>query len=336
MSFFSALADVMELIKSNHPDLGNRGFAHLANVCGIDQSPFELPNGLSIRKATASESQTLHAMLEILRTRLEHLPGGRNPYEALISAVETQPGVQSIRIVQLPKQEWRYHVIDFSGSNHGLLNLTASSVLTKSRLKLGPSIMGHSLGMGPAMIDKIHHGFWDDVQRSDDDLLCLSTDNLEDLRYVLEKLANTSPETQYVHDAIGRFQQLDSIPKASPLRFLGVVSVLESLITHLPDKKDPYDSLTRQVRQKMLLVGNRAKLPFPYDLFAPGVGHDTLWTKLYDYRSKVAHGGAAEFSGNLQCLKGPAVALEFMTCVTTSLMRQALEEPQLIADLKVC
>ena len=113
-------------------------------------------------------------------------------------------------------------------------------------------------------------------------------------------------------------------------------SILESMITHAPDPKDPYDSLTRQVRQKMLLIGRRCLIPVPYDVFDTGASPDTLWTRLYEYRSKIAHGAPTDFSDKLQCLKNSEAALAFVARATVSVMRQALEEPDLITDLRAC
>ena len=74
----------------------------------------------------------------------------------------------------------------------------------------------------------------------------------------------------------------------------------------------------------------------PYGVFDTDESPDRLWTRLYEYRSAVAHGATPNFEGRLKCLRDHATALEFISCATVALMRQALEEPDLIADLKAC
>jgi len=57
----------------------------------------------------------------------------------------------------------------------------------------------------------------------------------------------------------------ESIRRGSPARFLAYFGVLESLLTHKPDPKDPYDSITRQVKKKLTLLEHQnrhqAKMP---------------------------------------------------------------------------
>jgi hypothetical protein len=229
-------------------------------------------------------------------------------------------------------------VITFEGMNDTLHRYAEASCLTRTRLVLGPSVLAfpNSRGRGFGGNADSLKSFLDDATHTDAAFITLRESDIEDLRTVYRTITNKGAEIPHLKDAMSRFAQLDRIPKESPLRFLGYVSILESLITHAPDPKDPYDSLTRQVRQKMILVGRRAKLQLPYALFGDDVKPETLWTRIYEYRSAVAHGVTPDFGKRLSMLKNQSVARDFICQATVTVMRQMLEEPELIADLRMC
>jgi hypothetical protein len=67
------------------------------------------------------------------------------------------------------------------------------------------------------------------------------------------------------------------------------------------------------------------------------ISSDTIWAKMYELRSLLAHGRTPDFSKDkLDCLKSFQVAFDLLRDVTRSVARYALEDPQLIADLREC
>jgi hypothetical protein len=62
-----------------------------------------------------------------------------------------------------------------------------------------------------------------------------------------------------------------------------------------------------------------------------------VWTALYEYRSRVAHGVRPNFNDrDLRILRGPIEAEVFARVAARALMRHTLEEPELVKDLKAC
>jgi hypothetical protein len=57
---------------------------------------------------------------------------------------------------------------------------------------------------------------------------------------------------------------------------------------------------------------------------------------MYDYRSRVAHGGVADFTGKLRILRNHEEALKLVKDTTKAVIRHALKEPQLLIDLREC
>jgi Apea-like HEPN len=340
----SLLGELFDLVSANHPGLpGDAGFALLANVAALDGiESQELLPGIVVRRAEPNEIETLRTMLELYRPG-PPLSHARNPYETEVEITETgPPHGRSYVTKDLPKELWQYHVIAYTGSRaeETARDLVTATLLTDSHLVLGPAVgtehwesgFGRSLaGCGPAFAR-----LWDELCVSDEALLHPRAEELQEAAEVYERLDRFSDERTDLHAVLRGLEQLDFLPAHSPLLFLGYISVLESLITHRPDPKDAYDSLSRQVRQKMLLIGRRSRLLIPYELFDENVPANTLWTKLYDYRSRVAHGAVSDFQGQLQALRNPETALEFVRRATVAVARQVLEEPELLADLREC
>jgi hypothetical protein len=128
---------------------------------------------------------------------------------------------------------------------------------------------------------------------------------------------------------------LDAVPPQSPLKFLGCFAILESLLAHSPKPTDPYESITRQIKNKLALVNHRCTPSIEYD----GLGSktsETIWTKMYDYRSRLAHGRDVTFDKDLKALVSGDRALKLVRDSVKAVIRQALIEPQLIVDLRDC
>jgi hypothetical protein len=134
---------------------------------------------------------------------------------------------------------------------------------------------------------------------------------------------------------IAQMLDLDALPHESPLLFLGYFAILESLITHQPRPTDTIDSITRQVKQKVMLLDNRWQPRIDYRPFGENKP-DTIWKIMYSYRSCLAHGAKPDFKGDLQLLGDPDRALNPLKQTVKGILRQALIEPQLILDLRNC
>lgn len=312
------------------------GLRLLANVkrIAVDE-PFEIAPGIRVRPAWDDEALALRELLA------NFIPANlfyryRNPYETRLEHEDIAPGHTRMHIHDLPAGEHRYCVAEFTGVD------TSSLVLELSALTIREIEEGITIHFGS------HPGFsWhprgrqqpilEEASKDDDVLLTLERSHLEDLRSVFAKFKKHSDEGVGLLPALDQFGELHAIPKLSPLRFLGYVAILESLITHQPNPTDPHSSLTRQVTNKMLLLGRRCHLRLPYDYF--GTQHElkAIWKKLYAYRSAVAHGVPVDFNkGEFKMLGSAEQALSFIRDSTAAIMRHALDEPELIVDLRAC
>ncbi|PKM08391.1 MAG: hypothetical protein CVV14_04290 [Gammaproteobacteria bacterium HGW-Gammaproteobacteria-4] len=127
------------------------------------------------------------------------------------------------------------------------------------------------------------------------------------------------------------FSEILIIKGHNELTILALFSVLESVLTHNP--RGEFDSIGHQIRTKIALVANRSDLEIDYSVFG-STSSDTIWKKLYDLRSKIAHGSEVSFSGPLQVLNDAYLVEKFMFSALRAILRFAVKEPQLVTDLK--
>jgi len=165
-------------------------------------------------------------------------------------------------------------------------------------------------------------GFFRNVTRAD----------IEETKAIMSQLELGDAQIQ---NLARQLQGLKGLPHDSSLRFLGYFALLESVLTHSPKPEDRYDSITRQVQKKLSLLNSRWARKIDYGPFA-GATHEKIWSKMYEYRSKIAHGGTADFSNDLKVLKGVSEALTLIRETVKSVLRHALLEPQLLRDLREC
>lgn len=154
-------------------------------------------------------------------------------------------------------------------------------------------------------------------------------------------LVSHNKEFEFIDKALNYFGLLNRLPEDSELKTLGYFIILESLLTHKPDPKDITESLTRQIKTKIALLNNRFEKRLDFQKF---FGFDKtkfdekkIMATLYNYRSNIAHGSESDFSDkNLNLLKSPELAKEFIFILTQKVLVYALKEPQLMVDLKNC
>lgn len=322
------------------PDLVSRytgkpdgGFALIANVETIDASVEVLP-GLTLRRAEPHEAATLHEFLRHSPSTVWPM-SDPNPYETRLIVEHVGENQQRFHWQPLDEHEFKYVVAAFIGSNAQAHHLVERSPLTSFELELGPafiSIAGGSGYIGGPDMDRTLQS----LQRDETPFLRLDQQAVAALHDVYTRYDALGDSRIGLRATLDQYNQLKRIAPTSPLRFLGYVAIIESLITHKPDPKDPYDSLTRQVRQKMLLLSRRFCLKLNHDHYFPSATPKTVWTQLYAYRSDVAHGVKPDFTRTLKVLRGPTQALDFIRAATRSVMRHALDEPDLVADLREC
>ncbi len=318
-------------VRNPLPEEVGENYAFVMNIwelTGLDR--YELAPGHVLRRATPDETA-------VVKSTLARLAGG---YARLVEYFwEQRWPQQGSTIERAPEPEWRYFVIVFNGRSLKTLNsIQGASDLASCELEVAFTILGdraagpsHELTYIPR---RLFHVL--DSARSDEAFFYpLSRNDLDTIVGIRQKLEAHDERLINVGRLVQQMSDLKAVPHESPLRFLGYFTILESLLTHTPKPSDPYDSLSRQVRKKVALLDHRWGRPLDYSPFGD-TPPDRIWTKMYTYRSLLAHGAEASFTGELQILGSHDRALRLIRETVKSIIRQALEEPQLLVDLREC
>ena len=300
-------------------------FAFVMNVSRFTEfETLELAPGHHIRRANKEEIDEIRKMIESLG-RIQPFSGGA--WESCWSADGSQKE-------KLEPERWRYFVIAFRGNNLTFHKLSNACILSSAEPDVGPMWFKSKMeGMGwhsERLIQSM-----DDAAFSRDYFIDLCKKDVEEIIEIHGRLSEHNHTIVDLDQVVNQLKDLKALPRKSDLRFLGYFAVLESLLTHLPKPSDPYDSITRQVKKKLVLLNSRFPESIDYASFGDA-NADTIWSKMYQYRSQIAHGASPTFTGELQILQSPEQARALVIATTKAVARQALREPRLIADLRDC
>lgn len=299
--------------------------------------PFDL-GGWMIDRATAEEVNlirpTLHSLSE-LTTR------ARSPkYEASIA---TQlEGRASFYRFDLPIDAWRYTVVRPVGeqmdTRHELIQALR---ICPSDLRLAGWVDWYENQSQSIHFDvaETSHYFsrllWTDPTPVIEDFT--RSREIYELRCALDD--EKYPE---IARALALFVQLDQLNDSMDAKLLGHFTVLESLLSHAPDKYDPVDSITRQLKRNLVLLDHR--MPpnenLELDQFGKSATGEQVISKLYSIRSAAAHGGSNEVAVKWLDDRTPSGwswsdnINGYVRKLTQRVLVAALREPQLVSDLR--
>lgn len=295
-------------------------FAFVMNVSQlVGVSSFTLAPGHELRRATSQE-------VEIIRTTIARLVP---PSHMILNRWEGSypPGA-----IVLPESEWRYFVIAFSGPNGTVGDLGHAFDLAPLELEIAFTRMGNAVVYNHT---RLYHVLTSDWIPAPSFFREVSASDIAAIQSIHSQLQDHDKKIIDIRHLVTELSQLKGLPHGSPLRFLGYFALLEALLTHVPKPSDPYDSITRQVQKKLALLTHRWSHGLDYAPFGEAT-HDTIWSKMYSYRSRVAHGELPTFTGELQLLRDHDTALALIKGTVKAVMRQTLTEPQLVIDLREC
>jgi len=265
-------------------------------------------------------------------------PGERNPYVTAITNRERSEGSESYDVEPLSEDAWLYFVLEDHATSS---NMRAHAFADASLLTPWPIEIGFSAG-GSGEDGGLHMGFHHSIESAfeaepETTMLTLTAERLSVLSTTFERWIAYDHKILDLRKAVAQLGDLQLLRRNPSLRFLGLFAILESIVTHAPKLTDPNDSITRQVTQKMLLLGRRFEFPLQYEeFFGAGTNANTIWKKLYAVRSAFAHGGAPDFEKELKLLRNLDHCTRFVRLAISAVLRQAMVEPQLIADLRNC
>jgi hypothetical protein len=311
------------------------GYHVISNVLDAHVAlPIDITPTLRIAKADG-------AQIEVIQRLLTQISGGfpnsRIYYEN--HWVETKESDTSSRSTPHPlrREDWRYYVVSYSGSETEAYKFLRAANLTCPALSSFAEVhtegeygTGQALGWGIDQVVGTLAHLTPHSHRAE----VLDAAAADELRGSYERFtALDSKKHSGIAHAIELLSGLRRIPHGSDLLVLGLFAVIEMLLTHKPNDKEIGDSLLHQISTKIPLLSARLSSPLDYGGFERAT-EVKVWKRLYEYRSTVAHGGTPDFNGSLSLLRNRDVAVAFLEGATRRLLRHALNEPVLVDALK--
>ena len=309
-----------------------KSFAFISDVLDVQiQLPAQLTPTLAISRATENQTMRIKDVLNRL--------GGFVPrnYSFEYENISVPVG-SSEQAIPLPPDQWRYYGISFQGMHaeadadkiFRLAQLCEPQIDCQFTL-FDFSIDGKETGAGTKWNGSPHpHGVYTAgvvvAKKLDAAFITSITACLDRFG----KLDSTKHEG--IHRAIDLFYLSKRVEDQNFLA-MAYFAVIEMLITHQPGDKEIGDSIRHQLLTKIPLLSARMAQPITYESFQ-GASSKQVWDALYSYRSRVAHGGKINFLGELKILGSPMAATSFLRQTTRRLLRAALDEPDLVTDLK--
>ncbi len=322
------------------------GFAHIGNPIIFQCSlPFKISHDVSICRPTKTQLKRIRKHLH----ELNRFDDFRTPYESVWSRrqeksrylVHENGEEQEIQFFYaeekpLAREDWKYAIVKYRADElveghykpQDIVDLEMASQIGPQRLHLFSTYGAWSTrsGSDTELFDFLQAG----VHRDHTEEWTLR--DLQELKRTFEKVTSIRVNYPQLYHSFKLYWSLPKIKGYNELLCLGLFSVIESIITHNP--KGDSDSISHQISAKVKLLGNRfpERVKHEFDQ----IDESKLWKKLYDFRSRLAHGGIVDFKGTFQVLKDSYLVQCYLEDFLNTLFRYALNEPQLCLDLKEC
>jgi len=312
------------------------GFAFVATHIEVAGSlPISLGDCISFRAATDAE-------IILIKEHLGRVaPAFYNSvpfYEGAWLESPTEGGGRKYEPTPLPRECWKYWVIAFDGSNsrvhdlEPLLRMLPVSVEYAFTVFFDqPAQQGTAAGWGVGMVNPLQMRRVDASPHPQR----LDAESIARVPAFERQLAAVPEDCGFVKAALKSFNDLSCIPDASDLMIVGLFAIIESLVTHEPRKAETLDSIIHQIKNKMILLRKRYFTCVPLSDYFEPISEEAAWSKLYEYRSSVAHGSQFNFAKHSALMSRDNVIL-FLRSNVKQLLLMALADPEYFADLRRC
>lgn len=317
-----------------------KGFVFLDVNDDLLREDHDLGHGLMLRKATLAEigDRPVETSFRMWSERR-----GTSVFLNQRMPLSKTDKVSTSGSVLPNPEEWRHAVIECSGGKILYWNVNLAFSLSSADLRMGFVSIGN--GYGTPFIEfpmlnvrnPLGAMFVEHKLPSLEDLPELK----QNISYVLTNMTNEFPSE--IREVIHMFTSLDNLPDSSPLKVLGYFAVIEGLLSHAPQNSDRMDSIQRQLIRNINLLNNRLRKinrEIQFNDFGDTKPEKVL-TKLYAYRSAIAHGNNTEKPLNDISQIRPSGehadrlwVHDWLRNMTKKLLLGAIIEPELVSDLK--
>jgi hypothetical protein len=300
----------------------NNGFILFGDVINLQEELQEIQiiPGYILKKANSNQ-------MEIIKRNLTET--GNRDFFMLNFETEKQEIDGVIHYLNLPDyKDWNYWIIEHNESQFKY-NLKLALQLSKCDLFCLFEILSST--------GRIHHQFAYHNFISENigsyNIKRITLEDIMEIREIYGLLEDFSYEAfTYIDKALKDYSQLKTMPSRYSFYILGMFSIIEALLVH----KSQVVPITHQIKTKLSLLNNRFDHPINFQEFFGEVRYEKVISKLYEFRSDIAHGDFSDFNNELKLLVDSKNVSKVIHRILKSTLIQALKEPQLISDLKKC
>lgn len=316
----------------------NSGLSFIASCLQIEGAlPIELTSRHTLRAATDTE-------IEILRRQIKRdCPESQSPWIVYESSVreECHGNGTTRHFEALPRDQWRYWVIAFEGTNNELHELECLLLLLPVDLEIEFTLMYDQTsqqGDVSGVFNRVFRFYnrYSPFNVAFGQIEQLTAAEISRVATLFQLQRDLPQEFEFIKTSMKSFLDLRSMPSHSPLLIVGLFSIIESLITHAPRLTETLDSINHQITNKITLLRKfYSRQVLPQNYFQDS-SEAAIWKKMYSYRSSVAHGTPVDFHKDLRPLKDRETVVLFLRNNIIELLILALNRPDLISDLRKC
>jgi hypothetical protein len=308
-------------------------------------SDFKVPDNLPIKIGNWQLKKFQAQNFELARIILDNLSGGSGfgPFpsqEKYIKELEEN----EVSYMPLKESEFRYLVLVPVKVGANIEKLIQAGRISDSDIWIdiinrGQNVLRYERSQIVSFFDRTRWHF---------DRLELGIDNFSEVLTLRESFDDDKFPS--IVRAIKMFVDLDVVSEVSDLKHLGYFTIIESLLSHNPDPDDSNDTISKQLKRNLKSLEDR--MPNRNKLWLgdfDSKNKDTVISKLYSYRSRIAHGGSDKEIKKLKewFLNNKPIILDYnlrrrdnvdwmgwyLRNITKRILVQALKEPQLMIDL---
>lgn len=239
-------------------------------------------------------------------------------------------------------EAWRYAVVECSNKDIQFWNVNLAFSLSVADLRMGYVVFENKTTRSTPFLEfpmlnirsRLGGMFIDHKLPSFENL----TELQENIAYVHSRgEINIPPE---IHNLLNMFRALDVFPDDAELKFLGYFSIIEGLLTQRPSRADSVGSIQSQLNRNISLMNDRLRMKgreLSYSEFTVD-NPKTVLKKLYDYRSRIAHGGDVNKSLSAMRIGNKCAdklwVHDWLRKTVKHLLMAAIIEPDLVMGLK--
>ena len=323
---------MLEQVRSNMELSGITFIYSNVDFADVDL-PFVISETMSLRAATETEILQLN---DHLGDTYGSLSRAVVPFDHELVEIEENGRYKTI-YKESDKSRW--WVIAFNGSNNQIIELEKISTLINPKLYYGSTFLysksnqqGKPNGILYSMSSKIELL----INESRKKHVNVRIEELKKLKNYYKHLIDNRNKFEHVNYVLELYFDSSGLGIHSSLMTLILFSIIESLVAHKPRRAETLDSITHQIKNKLNLLSKRFDLTVKHQEHFGEINYPNLWSKLYRLRSDIAHGQRYNFVGENSCLKSVENSNIFLDKVTRELIKLAILEPELIADLREC